>query len=605
MTDNTILRRAKEGNAEAIAALMNHSLNSKGIHATAERAGDRLLVNLETDSVPDQALLTKFVHQGVKNLNVDAIETVMVTGRIRGGDRPAWTSTIRLGADSKSVSAPSSPAAGPPPPPPPPSFERTQSKTRSAQQKNTFVPPPPPPPSRSPAPSTILQDTGTNTPATEIPEIPSADIQESLTTDDQKETDEQKELNNGLENTASSTNDVTIDEVMPSTSPLYDYDVYASDQFLTDDEESVTSEVDSSVASDINNDYQIEAGSEPDLLISDEAGAALLTESHAESSTELGDQDTSSVSESQSRIPPSSGVSSEPQSSSNPVLLGAVFLVVVGAVGSLAGYSLWSYFSAGGSLLDPGIVPPPVVTPQNETDNVPDGEASDETATEPTVNAEELLQEAADLASSASNLSQTAQSGDDWNLIVDRWQRAINLIAPIPESDGQYATAQQRLATYRSSLALAQQQASARATVADTPLPSTVISTEAETVDCLSVAASANSPTVELTNVRFDTAENTDTTRRIVGCITNHGEQAIASATIDYSGLSTDTPDSSVDGRAELQFAGLEPSNTVAFQGDVNLPQNLNSIEISTLTWSFVDSDTPQSIDLSLALTAD
>lgn len=72
-----------------------------------------------------------------------------------------------------------------------------------------------------------------------------------------------------------------------------------------------------------------------------------------------------------------------------------------------------------------------------------------------------LLQQAEDKAVSAVNLSQSAQSKEDWNLVIDRWQRAIAVLKPLVVSGSQKAIVQQRLATYQNRLADAQQQAKA------------------------------------------------------------------------------------------------------------------------------------------------
>jgi len=61
-------------------------------------------------------------------------------------------------------------------------------------------------------------------------------------------------------------------------------------------------------------------------------------------------------------------------------------------------------------------------------------------------------------ASSAFNISQSAQSKDDWHLVAERWQQAIQLMATIPKSSQHHAQAALKLIDYRRSLAFAQQQ---------------------------------------------------------------------------------------------------------------------------------------------------
>ncbi|MEM9451169.1 MAG: hypothetical protein AAGA75_21885 [Cyanobacteria bacterium P01_E01_bin.6] len=621
MTDSTVLQRAREGKADAIAALMNHSLNSKGIYATAERAGDRLLVNLETDSLPDQALLTKFVHQGVRNLKIESIATIMVSGRVRGGDRPAWTSTIYLDAQSTDAPPTSGIPINPPPPPPPLSIQHEVNPAIEPANVAAPPPPPPPPPPLPTASAPIADDAVSD--AGEVAHLLSSD-DASISDDASASSDnipaaevlvESTHGHDGLEEvsmsgdrsstqpidneTSDSSKDLTDSS---SEKPLYEYDVYASDQLLNDGDE--PSEDQGSInGSDRLADVSYplddpEYLDEPESLVDD----SVSDDSYSATAAQQPSPEALSINTAEKDISSIVPMSSTKKSSSSPLLLGSVLLVVVGAIGSLVGYSLWSYFSNGGSILDPGLTPTPAVAPADDTSNNVDANSEENDVTEANqINVDEVLQRADDTANNASTFSQTAQSGDDWDLIVGQWQRAIALVEQIPESDSQYASAQQRLATYRSSLALAQQQASARSVVSSAPLPSTVI-TVADPIECIDVAASENSQAIELTNVRFEEAVGADTTRRIVGCISNHSDEAIASATISYTVPSNG---SEADGSelGGLRFSDLQAGNTVAFQGDFDLSTSINTVEISAINWVPAGSTESQSLDLALVLT--
>lgn len=63
-------------------------------------------------------------------------------------------------------------------------------------------------------------------------------------------------------------------------------------------------------------------------------------------------------------------------------------------------------------------------------------------------------------ASSAFTLSQSAQSRDDWRLVANRWQQAIELMTTVPASSPYHGEAQQKLTEYRRNLSYARQQAS-------------------------------------------------------------------------------------------------------------------------------------------------
>lgn len=64
-----------------------------------------------------------------------------------------------------------------------------------------------------------------------------------------------------------------------------------------------------------------------------------------------------------------------------------------------------------------------------------------------------------DKAASAGNLAKSAQTEDDWNLVISQWQRAIDYMGDVPKSSPDYRVAQKLLPDYRRSLVQAEQQA--------------------------------------------------------------------------------------------------------------------------------------------------
>lgn len=72
--------------------------------------------------------------------------------------------------------------------------------------------------------------------------------------------------------------------------------------------------------------------------------------------------------------------------------------------------------------------------------------------------------DAVNRASAAFTLSQSAQSQDDWRLVSNRWQQAIELMTAVPASSPNHATAQEKLTEYRRNLSYAREQAA-------TPIP--------------------------------------------------------------------------------------------------------------------------------------
>ncbi|MDV3353698.1 retropepsin-like aspartic protease [Leptothoe sp. LEGE 181152] len=66
-------------------------------------------------------------------------------------------------------------------------------------------------------------------------------------------------------------------------------------------------------------------------------------------------------------------------------------------------------------------------------------------------------QDAINLASSAFKLGQQATSPDDWDLIVGRWEQAVQKLQDVPAGEQNYAVAQTKLKDYERNLAQAKQ----------------------------------------------------------------------------------------------------------------------------------------------------
>jgi predicted aspartyl protease len=64
-----------------------------------------------------------------------------------------------------------------------------------------------------------------------------------------------------------------------------------------------------------------------------------------------------------------------------------------------------------------------------------------------------------DIATGASTISKSAVSRDDWKLVVNSWQQAINLLKQVPTSSPQHAIAQKKLPQYQRFLGEAKEKA--------------------------------------------------------------------------------------------------------------------------------------------------
>lgn len=99
MSQQNVLEAAKQGNPNAIAALINRNLQQKGIVAKVSRKDSCLRIMLESREVPNQSSLVKFVCNGIKKIEVDGIETLQVFGRQAGDDVPSWSQIIAVGVE--------------------------------------------------------------------------------------------------------------------------------------------------------------------------------------------------------------------------------------------------------------------------------------------------------------------------------------------------------------------------------------------------------------------------------------------------------------------------------------------------------------------------
>lgn len=81
---------AKQGNAQAIAFLINRSLKAKAITAKVIFREGYLQVMLESVQISDQAALAQFICKGITKLKIESIERLGVYGRELGEERPSW-----------------------------------------------------------------------------------------------------------------------------------------------------------------------------------------------------------------------------------------------------------------------------------------------------------------------------------------------------------------------------------------------------------------------------------------------------------------------------------------------------------------------------------
>lgn len=90
MVRRHFLQLAREGDAQAIATLINRNLQPKGIFAIVKYELGYLQICLEAAQVPRQAIMMNFIHEGIKRLEVEGIRLVRVYGRRKGKPNFSW-----------------------------------------------------------------------------------------------------------------------------------------------------------------------------------------------------------------------------------------------------------------------------------------------------------------------------------------------------------------------------------------------------------------------------------------------------------------------------------------------------------------------------------
>jgi hypothetical protein len=96
MTQSNLLDSAKQGDPEAIAQLMNFTLQSKGIAAEAKRQDTCLEIVLTSSRSLNPKALVSFVQKGLANLGVLSIQIVKVCGKKPGEDTPEWVEAFEV-----------------------------------------------------------------------------------------------------------------------------------------------------------------------------------------------------------------------------------------------------------------------------------------------------------------------------------------------------------------------------------------------------------------------------------------------------------------------------------------------------------------------------
>jgi len=96
MSQQNLLELAKQGDANAIATLINRVLQPQGITAKASIKNGCLQIMLEAQPAPDQQVIVSLVYDELVSLGINSFNRVKIYGRETGDDFPSWQQELNL-----------------------------------------------------------------------------------------------------------------------------------------------------------------------------------------------------------------------------------------------------------------------------------------------------------------------------------------------------------------------------------------------------------------------------------------------------------------------------------------------------------------------------
>lgn len=138
-----------------------------------------------------------------------------------------------------------------------------------------------------------------------------------------------------------------------------------------------------------------------------------------------------------------------------PILLSGILAIVA------AGCSNHNYPSSlSSSNAQPNITASSSTPIANSSVSEPQSLPVNQTKTNTSVDSDsEIYQQALVKAASATSITESAQSSEDWQIVIGKWEQAIDLLKEIPASSPKYPNAKTKLAEYQRQLDYARQQA--------------------------------------------------------------------------------------------------------------------------------------------------
>ncbi len=100
MSQQNLLELAKQGDANAIATLINRALQPQGITAKARIKNGCLQIMLESQQVPNQQVVVSLIYNGLVSLGIKSFNRVKIYGRETGDDFPDWQQELNLASST-------------------------------------------------------------------------------------------------------------------------------------------------------------------------------------------------------------------------------------------------------------------------------------------------------------------------------------------------------------------------------------------------------------------------------------------------------------------------------------------------------------------------
>ena len=611
MTTPQLLQQAKQGDPDAIAHLMNQSLEAKGIKATVSRQSDRLQVLLNSENELNQTLLTQFIHKGIQNLSIPDVTAVEVTGQSK--ETTAWSQTLVLQPSAGPFSAPSSSQLPPPP-------------SQSIPPSSPPVPPSPQPPIPPPQPTETVPSDMTaaslssmasdnfeddlDLSAAALSDDFSLDDELSMAEIDQIVADAVKEVTTKIQSeipfdpATDTGSDADLyglpdddtdsipnlegptDEAIRQAMQTNDLDAFI-DQALASPDAVTTIEQDNvdDLPSIDTADFQPLRNVEVETLDDD---GSVQADPEVTADTPIADRvDMNSDGNDEGGASASTDTTEESEKPASKVLLTLVSFITFGSIAALIGYSVQAYASNGGDFLS---FPPSLSVQEDDASSSTEGTAADAAG-----------QDAGDTASvDDTSTNADGESGDGDEAIASSDDADGTDAADTTDAQDDDAEAE------ASGEGASDDNANDESSDADTAAEGDDQSSDATTsgsdsdgaaiasIACIDISGESG-VTVAQIALNPDVAVKNET-YPVMGCLTNHTDTPIISAVLKYQGQPVEAAadivpvdewalSSTNEGISKLTFEAVPPNTTVPFIADIPVAEGTTSLDINSLAW--------------------